>query len=113
GDVAQERHDVLGGLGSAERHDHEGVIGLVGVGVHASIMPGRAPRRGAVLEPGAVRTVVIYESLTGNTRHVADLIAAELRAAGGEATVSPIDRVDLAALAKADLVVVGSWVDGM
>lgn len=60
-----------------------------------------------------MRTVVIYESLTGNTRHVADLIAAELRAAGGEATVSPIDRVDLAALAKADLVVVGSWVDGM
>lgn len=61
----------------------------------------------------AVRSVVIYESLTGNTRHTADLIAAELRAAGGEATVSPIDSVDLTALSKADLVVVGSWVDGL
>jgi len=61
----------------------------------------------------AVRTVVIFESLTGNTRHTAEHIGAELRAAGGEATVCAIDAVDLTALSKADLVVVGSWVDGL
>ena len=60
-----------------------------------------------------MRTVVIYESLTGNTRHTAELIGAELRAAGGDATVCAIDAVDLTALSKADLVVVGSWVDGL
>jgi hypothetical protein len=59
-----------------------------------------------------VRTVVIYESLTGTTREAAELIGRELRAEGIDATVSPIDDIDLAALAAADLVVVGSWVDG-
>lgn len=59
-----------------------------------------------------MRTVVIYESLTGTTREAAEVIAAELRADGGEVTVCPITRVDLAALSAADLVVVGSWVDG-
>ena len=60
-----------------------------------------------------MRTVVIYESLTGNTRHTAELIGAELRAAGGDATVCAIDAVDLTALSRADLVVVGSWTDGL
>jgi hypothetical protein len=59
-----------------------------------------------------VRTVVIYESLTGTTREAAHLIRAELDASGVDATVCAIDAVDLAALAAADLVVVGSWVDG-
>jgi Flavodoxin domain len=75
------------------------------------------PALGSVCDAGArtsgVRTVVIFESLTGNTRHTAELIGAELRAAGGEATVCAIDAVDLTALSKADLVVVGSWVDGL
>ncbi len=57
--------------------------------------------------------MVIYESLTGNTRHTAELIGGELRAAGGEATVCAIDAVDLTALSRADLVVVGSWTDGL
>ncbi len=60
-----------------------------------------------------MNAVVIFESLTGNTRKTADLIAAELRASGVETTVSPIDAIDLAALSAADLVVVGSWVDGI
>ncbi|MBK5223484.1 MAG: flavodoxin family protein [Acidimicrobiia bacterium] len=59
-----------------------------------------------------MRTVVVYESLTGNTRTAAELIGAELRSSGVDATVCAIDEVDLTALAAADLVVVGSWVDG-
>ena len=55
---------------------------------------------------------MIYESLTGNTRKASELIAAQLGAAGVEATVSPINRLDLAALSAADLVIVGSWTDG-
>lgn len=60
-----------------------------------------------------MRAMVIYESLTGNTRRAAEVIGAELRANGVEASVSPITRVDLPSLSAADLVFVGSWVDGI
>lgn len=56
--------------------------------------------------------MVIYESLTGTTREAAEIIGEELDAAGVDVTVCPIDAIDLPALAAADLVVVGSWVDG-
>lgn len=60
-----------------------------------------------------MKVVVIYESLTGNTRRAAELIGAELVAAGEEAAVCPVTAVDYQALAEADLVVVGSWTDGV
>jgi hypothetical protein len=60
-----------------------------------------------------VRVVVIYESLTGNTRKASDLVAAELRAAGHHAVAYPTTDVDLAELQQADLVVVGGWTDGL
>ncbi|MFP4512234.1 MAG: flavodoxin family protein [Acidimicrobiales bacterium] len=60
-----------------------------------------------------MNAIVIYESLTGNTREAAELIGAELRDAGIDAAVNAIDSIDLATLAAADLVVVGSWVDGL
>jgi hypothetical protein len=60
-----------------------------------------------------VRAIVIYESLTGNTRDAGDLIAAELNASGVETVASSITEIDLQALSEADLVVVGSWTDGL
>ena len=57
--------------------------------------------------------VVIYESLTGNTKRAAELIGRELAARGIESTICPITAIDLQALSAADLVVVGSWTDGM
>ena len=60
-----------------------------------------------------MHAIVIYESLTGNTRKAADLIAAELRAAGHEAVTCPTFDIDYAALQRADLVVVGGWTDGL
>ena len=56
--------------------------------------------------------VVIYESLTGNTAKAGRAIAAGLSARGIPAVACPITRIDYAALARADLVVVGSWTDG-
>jgi len=56
---------------------------------------------------------VIYESLTGNTRRAAGLIAAELTTQGIGAVVCPVDRIDYQALSRADLVIVGAWTDGM
>ena len=57
--------------------------------------------------------VVIYESLTGNTRRAAEIIGLELQRQGVAATVCNITAIDLQALSAADLVVVGSWTDGM
>ncbi|MEM7341191.1 MAG: hypothetical protein AAF467_21225 [Actinomycetota bacterium] len=59
-----------------------------------------------------MRAIVIYESLTGNTRDAGHLIAAELTEAGVPTSASPITEVNLQALSEADLVIVGSWTDG-
>ncbi len=57
--------------------------------------------------------VVIYESLTGNTAKAGRAIAAGLDAAGIGCSAFPTTGIDYQALARADLVVVGSWVDGL
>ncbi len=58
--------------------------------------------------------MVIYESLTGNTRRAAGLIGGQLVAGGLDViNLSPANAVDLQALSAAELVVVGTWTDGM
>ncbi|HEX7095792.1 MAG TPA: flavodoxin family protein [Acidimicrobiales bacterium] len=57
--------------------------------------------------------IVIYESLTGNTRRAGERIARELEGAGVHTTACPITHIDYPALAAADVVIVGSWTDGM
>ncbi len=60
-----------------------------------------------------MRAVVIYESLTGNTRKAAGMIAAELQTAGHQARACAVDAVDHQALHDADIVIVGGWTDGL
>lgn len=60
-----------------------------------------------------MHAVVIYESLTGNTRRAGEIIAAELRAAGHDAVACPTTAIDYQALHEADLVIVGGWTDGL
>jgi hypothetical protein len=58
--------------------------------------------------------MVIHESLTGNTRKAAGLIAGQLDQGGLEIVgVSPAAAVDLQALSEAELVVIGTWTDGI
>lgn len=59
------------------------------------------------------RAVVIYESLTGNTARAARLIAHEVAAQGVDVSVYPITDIGLKDLAEADIVFVGTWVDGL
>ncbi len=56
---------------------------------------------------------MIYESLTGNTAKAGQAIAAELTAQGLPTQAFPIKHIDYQALSRADLVIVGSWVDGL
>jgi len=60
-----------------------------------------------------MRAVVIYESLTGNTARAAEMIGQNLVGAGVSATIFPTTAVDFQAVADADLVIVGSWTDGL
>lgn len=60
-----------------------------------------------------MNAIVIYESLTGNTKKAAEFIVDELIANGVAAVASPTTDVDYQSLANADLVIVGSWTDGL
>lgn len=60
-----------------------------------------------------MRAVVIYESLTGNTARAARLVADEVAAHGVEVAVYPITDIGLKDLAEADIVFIGTWVDGL
>lgn len=55
-----------------------------------------------------VRVLVVYESKYGNTRQVAEEIAAGIVDAEGEATVSHVGEVDPARLADYDAILIGS-----
>ena len=57
--------------------------------------------------------IVIYESLTGNTRRASEALATGLTAKGVPTTACSITQIDFQALQAADLVVVGGWVDGL
>jgi flavorubredoxin len=60
-----------------------------------------------------MNVAIVYESLTGNTKKASELIGRELTRAGVAASVFPITRLNSQALASADLVVVGTWTDGI
>ena len=60
-----------------------------------------------------MRAIVIYESLTGHTRQAGQLIAAGLKARGVDAVACSITAIDYQALSQADLVIIGSWTDGI
>jgi hypothetical protein len=60
-----------------------------------------------------VNVVVLFESMTGNTRRAAELIGGAVKAVGADVSVRPVRAIDFHELARADLVFVGTWVDGL
>ena len=60
-----------------------------------------------------MKVVVLFESMTGNTKRVAELIGGALAAAGDEVVVRNVTDFDFHELAVADVVFVGTWVDGL
>lgn len=61
---------------------------------------------------GALRVLVAYESRGGNTERVAKRIAELINIAAAKVTVAKLEQVHSADIAQADLVVVGTWVEG-
>src|SRR6476659_7656510 len=60
-----------------------------------------------------MQAVIIYDSVTGNTRNAANLIADELFRHDIGANLFKVNEVNPDAVAEADLVVVGTWTDGL
>lgn len=60
-----------------------------------------------------MKAVVIFESRTGNTQRAAEMIGGELRSAGYEVSVRPVHGLKLKEISEADLLAVGTWVDGL
>lgn len=60
-----------------------------------------------------MKVVVLFESMTGNTKRLAELIGGAAAAAGDDVVVRPVTDFDFHELAVADLVFVGTWVDGL
>ena len=60
-----------------------------------------------------MNVVVIHQSRTGNTRRAAELIGGAAALAGATVAVRPVTNIDYKELAEADLVFVGTWVDGL
>ena len=60
-----------------------------------------------------MKAVVLFESMTGNTKRAAELIGGSAVEAGDEVTVRNVTDIDFHELATADMVFVGTWVDGL
>ncbi|MBC8364933.1 MAG: hypothetical protein H8E59_08015 [Actinobacteria bacterium] len=60
-----------------------------------------------------MNVVVIHQSRTGNTQRAAELIGGAVEAEGNTVAVRPVTNIDFKELADADLVFVGTWVDGL
>ena len=60
-----------------------------------------------------MNVVVIHQSRTGNTRRAAELIGGAAALAGATVAVRPVTNSDYKELAEADLIFVGTWVDGL
>jgi glutamate synthase (NADPH/NADH) small chain len=71
----------------------------------------RRPSRGPLPEPR--RVLVAYESRGGRTAHAARLIADVLRGTGAVVRAVPLAQVGLADLTETDLLIVGTWVEGL
>ncbi len=59
-----------------------------------------------------MKVVVLFESRTGNTEKAAEYIAAALERVGAQVILAPAAWPPLDDLAEADLVFIGTWVDG-
>lgn len=72
----------------------------------------RPRRNGQNLLGGPRRVLVAYESETGKTKQAGTTLAGIMGSAGSEVRAMHLRDVDMTALAWADLVIVGSWVEG-
>ncbi len=77
----------------------------------AAAVIGARPSRAARRNPS--RVLIAYESRGGRTAEAARIIARELRPTGAVVRAVPLSQVGIAELSETDLLVVGTWVEGL
>lgn len=60
-----------------------------------------------------MQVVILYESLTGTTKAAARLIADEFYERDVASKIYPVDGYDPDAITEADVVIAGTWTDGL
>ena len=60
-----------------------------------------------------MKVVVLHQSRTGNTKKAAELIGGAVQSSGASVSVRSVSNIDYKELADADLIFVGTWVDGL
>ncbi len=60
-----------------------------------------------------MNVAVLYQSLRGGTERAAEALGAEFNAQGAKAGVYPVTNFDAQFVLSADLVVIGTWTDGL
>ncbi len=80
-----------------------------------SVLDARPTRGGRARDPEAPapRVLVAYASASGTTARLAEVVGDELRRSGATVSVLPVERVDALAVAQADALVLGTWVEGL
>lgn len=61
----------------------------------------------------SMKVVVLHQSRTGNTKKAAELIGGAVQSSGASVSVRSVSNIDYKELADADLIFVGTWVDGL
>jgi glutamate synthase (NADPH/NADH) small chain len=77
----------------------------------AAAVIGAGPGRSARRNPS--RVLIAYDSRGGRTAEAAMIIARELRPTGAVVRAVPLSQVGIAELSETDLLVVGTWVEGL
>jgi glutamate synthase (NADPH/NADH) small chain len=77
----------------------------------AAAVIGARPSRARRANP--TRVLIAYESRSGRTAEAAQIIARGLRPTGAVVRAVPLRQVDIADLSETDLLVLGTWVEGM
>jgi flavodoxin len=77
------------------------------------IGPARTGETSPARRNATMQVVIIYESLTGTTENVARLIANAFYERQVPSKIYPVDGYDPAAIDEADVVIAGSWTDGL
>ncbi|MHB1510800.1 MAG: FAD-dependent oxidoreductase [Acidimicrobiales bacterium] len=78
-----------------------------------AILDEQPKRDGRQASARPLRVLVGYESRSGHTERAARTAAASFEASSAEVKVVPLSSIGVAELARADLVVVGTWVEGL
>ena len=75
--------------------------------------PTRPDHPNSEVKPTSTRVLVCYASRSGMTARAASEIAEHLREYGIDVTLLPIKKVGVPELARTDLLIVGTWVEGL